>query len=110
MVDPKHRFRSTASPPSEPFRLRVSTALYLITDQSAWRVSDLYVQSAFGRVMKTGDKVICCADPDKKFLGPAGLVQDLSHVGFGERAKRFALVIDDCKVRAIASHGGRTER
>lgn len=60
--------------------------------------------------MKTGDKVICCADPDKKFLGPAGLVQDLSHVGFGERAKRFALVIDDCKVRAIASHGGRTER
>ena len=33
-----------------------------------------------------------------KFLRPAGLVQDLSHVGFGERAKRFALVIDDLKV------------
>lgn len=33
-----------------------------------------------------------------KFLRPAGLVQDLSHVGFGERAKRFALIIDDLKV------------
>lgn len=54
--------------------------------------------SAFGRVQKTGDKVICCADPQMKFLRPAGLVQDLSQVGFGERAKRFALVIDDLKV------------
>lgn len=67
----------------------------------------MFVQSAFGRVQKTGDKVICCSDPQMQFLRPAGLVQDLSHVGFGERAKRFALVIDDLKVRLC---GGSAER
>ncbi|TNY20683.1 Redoxin [Rhodotorula diobovata] len=59
--------------------------------------NDLFVQSAFGRASKTGDKVICVGDPELKFLEPAGLTQDLSHVGFGVRAKRFALIVDDLK-------------
>ncbi|BGP56037.1 hypothetical protein JCM8202_005181 [Rhodotorula sphaerocarpa] len=68
--------------------------------------NDMFVQSAFGRVQKTGDKVICCSDPQMQFLRPAGLVQDLSHVGFGERAKRFALVIDDLKVTYVGEETG----
>lgn len=68
--------------------------------------NDMFVQSAFGRVHKTGDKVVCISDPQMAFLRPAGLVQDLSHVGFGERAKRFALVIDDLKVTYVGEETG----
>ncbi|GAA5931360.1 hypothetical protein JCM3775_005004 [Rhodotorula graminis] len=68
--------------------------------------NDLFVQSAFGRVQKTGDKVVCVGDPELKFLEPAGLTQDLSHVGFGVRAKRFALVVDDLKVTYVGIEEG----
>lgn len=38
--------------------------------------NDLFVQSAFGRVQKTGDKVIMLGDPNYTFLEPTGLTQD----------------------------------
>lgn len=54
--------------------------------------------SAWGRSLHTADKVTTIADSSLAWLKAAGLVQDLSHVGFGERAKRFALIVDDLKV------------
>ncbi|KAG0653949.1 hypothetical protein C6P46_002056 [Rhodotorula mucilaginosa] len=84
----------------DQFKAKGVDAIYCIA------TNDLFVQSAFGRVQKTGDKVICCSDPEMKFLRPAGLVQDLSHVGFGERAKRFTLVIDDLKVTYVGEETG----
>lgn len=42
--------------------------------------NDLFVQSAFGRVHKTGDKVVCIADPAMAFLKPAGLTQDRAFI------------------------------
>ncbi|GAA5891664.1 hypothetical protein JCM6882_006160 [Rhodosporidiobolus microsporus] len=68
--------------------------------------NDMFVQSAFGRVHKTSDKVVCVGDPTYAFLEPTGLTQDLSHVGFGKRAKRFALVIDDLKVTYVGEETG----
>ena len=38
------------------------------------------------------------SDPTLKWLEPTGLSQDLTKMGMGVRAKRFALVIDDLKV------------
>ncbi|KAK4705109.1 alkyl hydroperoxide reductase 1, partial [Phenoliferia sp. Uapishka_3] len=63
--------------------------------------NDVFVMSAWGRVLKTGAKVQCISDSSLAWLDAAGLSQDLSHVGFGKRASRFAAVIDDLKVTYI---------
>ncbi|BGO92150.1 hypothetical protein NBRC10512_000881 [Rhodotorula toruloides] len=84
----------------DQFKSKGVDAIYCIA------TNDMFVQSAFGRVHKTGDKVICISDASMSFLRPAGLIQDLSHVGFGERAKRFALVVDDLKVTYVGEETG----
>ncbi|GAA5971028.1 hypothetical protein JCM11641_004118 [Rhodosporidiobolus odoratus] len=84
----------------DDFKAKGVDSIYCISS------NDLFVQSAFGRVHKTGDKVICIGDPNFDFLEPAGLTQDLSRVGFGKRAKRFALVIDDLKVTYVGEETG----
>lgn len=63
--------------------------------------------SAWGRVLGGKDEVVAISDAGLTWLKEAGLTQDLSSVGFGERAKRFALLVDDLKVRfsVFSSHG-----
>lgn len=55
--------------------------------------NDLFVQSAFGRVQKTADKVVCVGDPELKFLEPAGLTQDRASLPFLalSRWRRFSV-------------------
>ncbi|KAL8291854.1 hypothetical protein RQP46_002112 [Phenoliferia psychrophenolica] len=68
--------------------------------------NDVFVMSAWGRVLHTSDKVTCISDSALTWLDAAGLSQDLSHVGFGKRAARFAAVIDDLKVTYIGIESG----
>ncbi|GAA5910419.1 thioredoxin peroxidase AHP1 [Sporobolomyces salmoneus] len=68
--------------------------------------NDVFVQSAWGRVLKAGDKLKFISDSSLKWLKEAGLSQDLSAVGFGERAKRFALILDDLKVTYLGVETG----
>lgn len=58
----------------------------------------MLLHSAWGRALHTTDKVTTIADSSLSWLKAAGLTQDLSHVGFGERSARFALIIDDLVV------------
>ncbi|KAK4051382.1 peroxiredoxin type-2 [Microbotryomycetes sp. JL201] len=69
--------------------------------------NDVFVMSAFVRALKTADKIGGLADSNLTWLEKAGLVQDLSAVGFGKRASRFALVIDDLKVTYVGVEEGR---
>lgn len=64
--------------------------------------------SAWGRALKLNEKVGAIADGG--WLEAAGLTQDLSKVGFGTRAKRFAAVIDDGKVTYLGVDAGALEK
>ncbi|GAA6058956.1 hypothetical protein JCM10212_002908 [Sporobolomyces blumeae] len=70
--------------------------------------NDVFVQSAWGRALGARDDVTFISDSSLKWLKEAGLSQDLSHVGFGERAKRFAMIVDDLKVTylGVETDGG----
>ncbi|KAI5480180.1 peroxiredoxin 5, atypical 2-Cys peroxiredoxin [Pseudohyphozyma bogoriensis] len=76
----------------DQFKSKGVDAVYVIAS------NDLFVMSAWGRAMKSGDKVTAISDATLAWLDAAGLSQDLSKMGFGTRAKRFALIIDDLKV------------
>ncbi|GAA5974167.1 hypothetical protein JCM21900_003386 [Sporobolomyces salmonicolor] len=75
----------------DKFKSKHVDAIYCVSS------NDLFVMSAWGRVMKAGDKVVCISDPELAWLKQVGLTQDLSRVGFGERSARFAMVVDDLK-------------
>ncbi|KAK4057213.1 peroxiredoxin type-2 [Microbotryomycetes sp. JL221] len=69
--------------------------------------NDVFVMSAFVRALKTSDKIAGLADSTLTWLDKAGLSQDLSAVGFGKRAARFAAVIDDLKVTYVGIEQGK---
>ncbi|KDE07690.1 hypothetical protein MVLG_02149 [Microbotryum lychnidis-dioicae p1A1 Lamole] len=68
--------------------------------------NDVFVVSAWQRALKAGNKLTCISDATLTWLEAAGLVQDLSHVGFGKRSKRFAAIINDLKVEYIGIEEG----
>ncbi|GAA5897895.1 hypothetical protein JCM5296_004963 [Sporobolomyces johnsonii] len=84
----------------DKFKSKDVDAIYCISS------NDLFVMSAWGRVMKAGDKVVCISDSQLAWLKQVGLTQDLSRVGFGERSARFAMVVDDLKVTYIGVESG----
>ncbi|KAM0751607.1 Redoxin [Meredithblackwellia eburnea MCA 4105] len=84
----------------EQFKSKGVDAIYCVAS------NDTFVMSAWGRVLKTTDKVTTISDSTLAWLDAADLSQDLSKVGFGKRAKRFALVIDDLKVTYVGIESG----
>jgi peroxiredoxin len=58
-------------------------------------VNDAFVMDAWGKDRDTGDKIVMLADGNAEFATALGLTMDGSGIGFGTRAQRFALVIDD---------------
>jgi peroxiredoxin len=58
-------------------------------------VNDAFVMDAWGKDRGTGDKILMLADGNAEFAKALGLTMDGSGIGFGTRAQRFALVIDD---------------
>ncbi|ORY57998.1 Redoxin [Leucosporidium creatinivorum] len=84
----------------DQFKAKGVDAIYCIAS------NDVFVMSAWGRALHTTDKVTTIADSSLAWLKAAGLTQDLSHVGFGERSARFAAIIDDLKVTYIGIESG----
>ncbi len=65
-------------------------------------VNDAFVMGAWGKDQKVEDKVLMLADGNADFTRKAGLDLDLAGFGMGTRSKRYALVVKDGKVAAIA--------
>ncbi len=58
-------------------------------------VNDVFVMGAWGKDQGVGDSIVMLADGNGDYTGALGLELDGSGFGMGQRAKRFAIVIDD---------------
>jgi len=58
-------------------------------------VNDLFVMSAWGKDQGVGDEVMMLADGNGDYASALGLELDASGFGMGQRAQRFAIVVDD---------------
>ncbi|MCG8354993.1 MAG: peroxiredoxin [Kiloniellales bacterium] len=65
-------------------------------------VNDAFVMGAWGKDQGVGDKVLMLADGSGEFTKAAGLELDLSGLGMGVRATRFAMVVEDGTVKHLA--------
>ncbi|KAI0367285.1 Redoxin [Pilatotrama ljubarskyi] len=63
--------------------------------------NDAFVLSGWARFLGLKDKVLALSDPNARWSAQLGLSQDLSAVDFGTRTKRYALVLDDLKVKYV---------
>ncbi|KAI0354080.1 Redoxin [Trametes cingulata] len=65
--------------------------------------NDPFVLSGWSRILGFGDKILALSDPDTQWTSKLGLTVDLSGlgIGLGKRTTRFALVLDDLKVKYI---------
>jgi peroxiredoxin len=65
-------------------------------------VNDAFVMKAWGEDRGAGDKVRLIADGNGDLTKALGLEMDGSGIGFGLRAQRFAMIVDDGKVTKLA--------
>lgn len=65
-------------------------------------VNDAFVMDAWGKDRGAGDAVLMLADGNAEFADALGLAADMSGIGFGSRAQRFALVVEDGVVKHVA--------
>ena len=65
-------------------------------------VNDAFVMDAWGKDRGAGDKVLMLADGNADFAQALGLTMDGTGIGFGTRAQRFALIIEDGVVKHAA--------
>ena len=65
-------------------------------------VNDAFVMKAWGEERGAGDKVRLIADGNADFAKALGLEMDGTGIGFGLRAQRFAMIVDDGTVTKLA--------
>jgi peroxiredoxin len=65
-------------------------------------VNDAFVMGAWGKDQGVGDKIDMLADGSADLAKAMGLDLDLSERGFGIRSQRFAMVVEDGVVKALA--------
>ncbi len=65
-------------------------------------VNDAFVMGAWGKDQGVGDKIEMLADGSADLAKAMGLDLDLSDRGFGIRSQRFAMVVEDGVVKALA--------
>ena len=65
-------------------------------------VNDAFVMDAWARDRRAGDKVTLIADGNGDLSKALGLDFDGSGIGFGIRAQRFALIVEDGTVTHLA--------
>lgn len=58
-------------------------------------VNDLFVMNAWGKDQGVGDDVVMLADGNGEYARALDLVLDASGFGMGNRAQRFAIVVED---------------
>jgi len=69
-------------------------------------VNDPFVMSAWGDSQNVGDSVVMLADGNGEFTAAVGLEMDGSGFGLGSRSQRYAMVIEDGVVTALAVEPG----
>ncbi|MDH5493886.1 MAG: peroxiredoxin [Myxococcales bacterium] len=70
-------------------------------------VNDAFVMKAWGDAQGATGKVRMLADGSAVFTKLLGLEQDLSAAGMGIRGKRFAMIVEDGKVKNLDVEEGR---
>ncbi len=84
----------------EEFKAKGVDAVYCIS------VNDAFVMDAWGRDQEVGDSVGMLADGNGDFTRALGLTMDGSGFGLGTRSKRYAMVIENGVVTALAVEPG----
>ena len=69
-------------------------------------VNDPFVMKAWSKTYPENKDVLFLADGSAKYTCDLGLELDLSEKGLGIRSKRFALLIEDLKVKAANIESG----
>ena len=65
-------------------------------------VNDSFVMDAWAKDRGAGDEITLLADGNAEFAKALGLEMDGTGIGFGTRAQRFALIIEDGVVSHVA--------
>ncbi|KAH9838051.1 1-Cys peroxiredoxin isozyme [Rhodofomes roseus] len=68
--------------------------------------NDAFVMSGWARAVGLKDKIVALSDPEAKWSKSIGLDKDLSAIGFGTRTDRYAIILDDLKVKYVAVEPG----
>ncbi len=69
-------------------------------------VNDAFVMNAWGENQGVGDSVLMLADGNADFTRAVGLQLDASGFGMGTRSQRYAMVVDNGTVSALAVEDG----
>jgi peroxiredoxin len=69
-------------------------------------VNDAFVMGAWGEQQKAGGKVRMLADGNGEFTKALGLALDASGFGMGSRSQRYAMIVDDGKVKELLVEPG----
>ncbi len=77
-----------------------------VTTVACVSVNDPFVMGAWGEAQKVGDTVLLLADGNGEFTAAVGLEMDGSAFGLGTRSQRYAMVIEDGVVTALAVEPG----
>jgi glutaredoxin/glutathione-dependent peroxiredoxin len=64
-------------------------------------VNDAFVMDAWGKAQNAGEKVLMLADGNAEFAEATGLTMDGTGYGMGKRTSRWAMVIEDGKVKTL---------
>lgn len=82
---------------------------YLLSLESVFpfcAVNDPFVMKAWAKSYPENKHVLFLADGSAKYTHDLGLELDLSEKGLGTRSRRFALLVDDLKVKAANVEAG----
>ena len=69
-------------------------------------VNDIFVMSAWGKVLGIGESVVMLADGSAEWTRAAGFDWDLGPMGLGVRSQRYGMIVDDARVRHVAVEPG----
>ncbi len=64
-------------------------------------VNDAFVMDAWGKAQNAGEKVLMLADGNADFAKATGLTMDGTGYGMGMRTSRWAMVLEDGKVKTL---------
>ncbi|KAK2467657.1 hypothetical protein APHAL10511_000512 [Amanita phalloides] len=68
--------------------------------------NDPFVMSGWARFEGLKDKILALSDTDAQWSTSLGLSQNLEHVGFGTRTKRYAMIIDNLFITYLGVEEG----
>ncbi|PNH08115.1 Peroxiredoxin-2E, chloroplastic [Tetrabaena socialis] len=64
-------------------------------------VNDAFVMAAWGKELKSGDKVMMLADGNGQFTKAIGVELDLVDKGLGLRSRRYSMLVEDGVVKVL---------